>query len=547
MKEVKNFEPNWGIYWAVLTAFVIISGIAYGLAEISIKELALFSILPGIVLGYLFFIQNRLEISSDGIVQSFLLPFHPPKIIKIEQIEWVAIETRGILRHSAGQDFHYIAIIKLKNNEVVKISLALLSPNREAKEYFRKLCGQMMEYDIKRSKLRDLHGFSRLAIEATVGLTDLVEAMHQNIARVPGISGPPKQQRTTGVTGLVYRSIRTITGLVGGGIDAGLAQLSPLLGESRPSAEREAILAALNGVLGDYMAATHNPLTISMRLRREGRPLELTTQAMTKEISELSGKVIVMVHGLCMSDLQWNWDGHDHGAALARELGYTTIYLHYNSGLHISTNGGAFADLIEVLLKIWPLPVKELVIIGHSMGGLVSRSACHYGEIAGHGWLRKLRKLVFLGTPHHGAPLERGGNWVDIILGKTPYTEPFARIGKIRSAGITDLRYGNIIDEHWQGRDRFEHSTDIRSPVPLPKDVLCFAIAATTGKKVDDLRDRFLGDGLVQMDSALGRHEKSSLTLSFPLERQWVGYGMNHMELLSHPEVYLQIRRWLAC
>lgn len=267
---------------------------------------------------------------------------------------------------------------------------------------------------------------------------------------------------------------------------------------------------------------------------------------MTEVISQLSGKVVVLVHGLCMSDLQWNWQGHDHGAVLARELGYTPVYLHYNSGLHISTNGRAFADLIEVLLKIWPLPVKELVIIGHSMGGLVSRSACHYGEIAGHGWLRKLRKLIFLGTPHHGAPLERGGNWVDIILGSTPYTSPIARIGKIRSAGITDLRHGNLIDEHWQGRDRFEHSADIRSPVPLPKDVLCFAIAATTGKRVGDLRDRLLGDGLVQMRSALGRHKESSQTLSFPEERQWVGYGMNHMELLNHPEVYQQIKRWLA-
>lgn len=545
MKAVKSFEPNWRIYWAVLTAFVVISGIAHAVAGISIKDLAWFSILPAVLIGYFIFIQNRLEISTDGIVQRFLLPFHPPKAIRIEEIEWVALEARGFLRHSAIKAFQHIAIIKLKNGEVVKIPLALLSPYREAKEYFCNLCGQMMQHDIRRSKLHDFHGLSRLAIEATVGLTDLVEAMHRNVARIPGTTGPPEQHRTTGLTGWVYRSIRAITGLVGGGIDAGLAQLSPLLGEGRPSFEREAVLAAVNGVLGDYMAASRNPLAISMRLRREGRPLKLTTQAMTEAISDLSGKVVVLVHGLCMSDLQWNWHGHDHGAALARELGYTPVYLHYNSGLHISANGAAFADLIEVLLKIWPLPVKELVIIGHSMGGLVSRSACYYGKMAAHGWLRKLRKLVFLGTPHHGAPLERGGNWVDIILGKTPYTEPLARIGKIRSAGITDLRFGNIIDKHWKGRDRFAHSSDIRSPVPLPKDVLCFAIAVTTGKKAGDLRDRFLGDGLVQVGSALGRHEKPSLTLPFPEQRQWVGYGINHMELLSHPEVFQQIRRWL--
>ena len=508
------------------------------MAGIGMKGLALFTILPAVVIGYFIFIQNRLEIRSDAIVQSFLLPFHSPKAIRLEQIEWVALETRGILRRSA--------IIKLKNGEVVKIPLALLSPNREAKEYFSGLCGQMIEHDIKRAKFHDLQGFSRLAIEATLGMTDLIEAMHQNIARIPGTAGTSGQHRTTGVTGWIYRSIRTITGLVGGGIDAGLARLSPLLGEGRPSFEREAVLAALNGVLGDYMAATRNPLAISMRLRREGRPLELTTQAIKKTISEPSDKVIILVHGLCMSDLQWNWQGHNHGVALARELGYTPVYLHYNSGLHISKNGRAFADLIEVLLNIWPLPVKELVIIGHSMGGLVSRSACYYGEIAGHGWLRKLHELVFLGTPHHGAPLERGGNWVDIILGSTPYTSPIARIGKIRSAGITDLRHGNLIDDHWRGHDRFEHSSDILSPVPLPKGILCFAIAATTGKKAGDIRDRFLGDGLVQVGSALGKHEKSGLTLSFPAERQWIGYGMNHMELLSHPNVYKQIRRWLA-
>ena len=118
-----------------------------------------------------------------------------------------------------------------------------------------------------------------------------------------------------------------------------------------------------------------------------------------------------------MNDLQWKRKGHDHGAALARDLAYTPVYLHYNSGLHISTNGRAFAELLEALVRLWPVPLTELVLIGHSMGGLVARSACHYGALARHEWLRRLDKLVFLGTPHHGAPLERGGNWVDMLLG----------------------------------------------------------------------------------------------------------------------------------
>src|SRR4030095_10668393 len=147
-------------------------------------------------------------------------------------------------------------------------------------------------------------------------------------------------------------------------------------------------------------------------------------------------------------------------SVLARELGFTPLYLHYNSGRHISTNGREFADLMEALVGQWPVPVEELVIMGHSMGGLVTRSACYYSALAGHDWLRRLRKLVFLGTPHHGAPLERGGNWIEILLGVSPSNAPFARLEKIRSAGITDLRYGNLLDEDWEGRDRFEHSAD---------------------------------------------------------------------------------------
>ena len=180
------------------------------------------------------------------------------------------------------------------------------------------------------------------------------------------------------------------------------------------------------------------------------------------------------------------------------------------------------------------------------MGGLVARSACHYAAAEGRAWLRALSKLAFLGTPHHGAPLERGGNWVDVILEATPYAAPFARLGKLRSAGITDLRYGNVLDEDWKGRDRFARTRDTRKPVPLPDGVQCFAMAATTGKKSGDLFDRLLGDGLVPVASALGRHENPRRSLSFPESRQWIGYGMKHLDLLGRSEVSRQLVHWLA-
>jgi hypothetical protein len=392
----------------------------------------------------------------------------------------------------------------------------------------------------------DLRGFARLATQATAGLADLVEAMHHTIARRARGGEPQAPGRTRGLTGLVYKSVRGVTRLVGGGVDALLGQLKPTLAGRASSPEREAVLAALNGVLGDYLVASDNPLAIPMRLRRAGRPLVLETQALAAALPQAGGKLAVLAHGLCMNDLQWRRDGHDHGEVLARDLGYTPLYLHYNTGLHTSTNGRTLAGLLEVLLQQWPHRVEELVIVAHSMGGLVTRSACHYAVAAGHAWPRRLSKLAFLGTPHHGAPLERGGNWVDVILDAAPYAAPFARLGKIRSAGITDLRYGNVLDEHWQGRDRFARARDTRQFVPLPKGVQSYAIAATTGKKPGDLRDRLLGDGLVPVASALGRHDESHRSLSFPKSRQWIGYGMSHLDLLGRTEISAQLVRWFG-
>jgi pimeloyl-ACP methyl ester carboxylesterase len=238
-----------------------------------------------------------------------------------------------------------------------------------------------------------------------------------------------------------------------------------------------------------------------------------------------------------MSDLQLTRQGHNHGAALACDLGYTPVHLHYNSGLHISANGRAFADLVETLIEQWPVPLEDFAMIGHSMGGLVARSGYHYASVAGYDWPRQLRKIVFLGTPHHGTPLERGGTWMNAVFGLSPYTAAFARLGKIRSAGITDLRYGNLLDDDWTGRDRFRPFPDLRCPVPLPEKVECYAMASGTGK---------IGDGLVPVDSALGRHKDPRRTLAFPKSHQWVGNGLSHFDLLNAPAVYHQIRQWLA-
>jgi pimeloyl-ACP methyl ester carboxylesterase len=392
----------------------------------------------------------------------------------------------------------------------------------------------------------DLRGVNRLTIAGIAGVVDLVEAMHHNFAVVPRLIARPQRDRTTGIARLVYRSIHGVVDLVGFTLDRLLAQLAPVLGERSTWPGREALLAALNGVLGDYLAASGNPLAARMCLRRGGVALPGEREALAAAIPQATGRLVVLVHGLCMNDLQWKRKGHDHGAALARDLGYTPVYLHYNSGLHISANGRAFAEQLETLVRLWPVPLTELVLIGHSMGGFVARSACHYGALARHEWCRRVDKLVFLGTPHHGAPLERGGNWLEILLGASAYTAPLARLGKVRSAGITDLRFGNLVDEDWDQRDRYVRSGDHRATVPLPEGLACFTIAATTGKSDGNLSGRLLGDGIVPLSSALGRHANPQLALPFDESRQWVAHGTNHLDLLGRAGVYARIRRWMA-
>jgi pimeloyl-ACP methyl ester carboxylesterase len=390
----------------------------------------------------------------------------------------------------------------------------------------------------------DLHGVQRLVLDAVEGLTDLVEAVHLQFIGAP--DDAPNCNVTGLVTGLAYRSVRQITGCVAVVLEGLLGLWRPMLGEQGSSPERDAVLAALNGILGDHLEQSGNPLAIGMCLRSHGQALPLTPLALAAALPQAGPRLLILVHGLCRSDLQWTRRNHDHGAALAHDLGYTVLYLHYNSGRHVSANGREFAALIDALVKLWPVPLERLALIGHSMGGLLIRSACHYGEQAGHDWLRHLRKIVFLGTPHHGAPLERGGHWLSGVIGKSPYMAPLVRLTRVRSAGITDLRYGNLVDEDWAGRDRFDHPHDMRRSVPLPRGVHCYTMAATTGHRMGDFSDRLLGDGLVPLSSALGQHEVAALNLTFPKSRQAIVYEMHHLDLLSRPEVYQKLRRWLA-
>ena len=404
---------------------------------------------------------------------------------------------------------------------------------------------------LKHLRVSDLRGVAQLATQATAGVTRIAEGVHQSVFDSLGIPGGKMPGQTGGITGLVYKSVHGVTQLLGKGVETLLARLQPALDaaeDAQPgSPQRAAVLAALNGVMGDHLLETHSPFATPMTLRYQGAALNW--QALPP-MPNATGKVLLLIHGLCMNDLQWHsqQDGKlvDHGAALADKLGYTPVYLRYNSGLHTSQNGHELSALLEQLVAHWPTPIQEITVLAHSMGGLLTRSALYYARLEGLRWPVRLKNIVFLGTPHHGAPLERAGNWVDVILSRTPYSAPFTKLGQLRSAGITDLRWGNVLDADWQGHDRFQRKPDDRQVLALPEGVACYFVAATTAGQRSALADRLIGDGLVPLHSALGQHDDPQRTLVFDQSGQWIAYRTSHMALLDSPAVTEKIVQWLT-
>ena len=381
-------------------------------------------------------------------------------------------------------------------------------------------------------KIKYIRGATRLAADAVVGTTHIVEGVHRRVSGLAPTWGRTAEKPMRGIAGFVYRTVRTGALLARSTLDGSLAGVERLLASSSPAPDAEiegatrlALLAALNGVVGDHLARTHNPLALPMQLRPGGPQ---------------GDRLLVLVHGLCMNDLQWRREGHDHGAMLQAHSAWSPVYVRYNTGQHVSTNGQELAHQIEQTVRSWPVAIHSLAIVGHSMGGLVARSAVHCAETGGMGWRSLLRHLVHLGTPHHGALLERGGNWLQTMLEVSPYAASLARLAALRSDGITDLRFGSLLDADWQA-GRHGHR-DTRTVVPLPAGVRCYAVAGRLGDKISA---GAVGDGLVTVASALGRHRRASRDLRFPAAQVLEVPGAGHLDLLNDPRVTRQLRLWL--
>lgn len=400
--------------------------------------------------------------------------------------------------------------------------------------------------DKQQLKISDLQGLTKLIIDATVNITTIAEDLNHQIIHPPYLPSSPIQELISSVSSLVYNSIRETTKLLGKGIENSLSQIAPERSIGISFDQKETLISILNGIIGDYLEKEKNALAIPMEFKYQGKTVPLVSKAIQDIYPKPSGKILLLIHGLCMDDLQWSRNEHNHGELLSEAFDLSPIYLKYNSGLHISENGKNLSTLLEDFIQAWPVPVEEITIIAHSMGGLVTRSAYNYGTLDQKKWPQYLHKIIFLGAPHQGAPLERVGNHVDRLLEAIPYARPFAKLGKMRSAGITDLRLGILVQEDWENLDRFENEIKQATILPLPQKVACYAIAASMEATATDIPLTQLGDGLVPIKSALGLHKNAAQSLHFKPNNTWIVYQCNHFDLLDSLEVYQKMQAYLT-
>lgn len=403
----------------------------------------------------------------------------------------------------------------------------------------------------------EMRAAGELAGDAVGGLVGIVRDMHTAIAdrvdtTLPPVATPIRSTQRV-VDDAVYLTVDAGQRLAAIAVSDILARRGGAFAPPPTQSPVGGRLAAIvNGLWGDRVAENQPALAIRAAVRVDGHDVLLQRDAVAEAFPGAGPRIVVFVHGLVQDERAWGArvpaspddDGRSYGERLSADLGLTPVYVRYNSGLHVSDNGKAISGLLDSLVQAWPVPVEHISLVGASMGGLVARSACYYGDRDGLAWAAAVRKVVTLGTPHFGAPLERGAHVIDIILRVFPETAPLSRILGSRSVGVKDLRYGNLIEEDWFGHDPDEFLTDRATHVPFLDHATYYFVAATVTTDAAHPAGRLLGDGLVRYASASGEHK--TRRLPFEHEHGFHLTGLHHLSMLNHPLVYDKLAQWLT-
>jgi pimeloyl-ACP methyl ester carboxylesterase len=398
----------------------------------------------------------------------------------------------------------------------------------------------------------EVRALTRLTFEelarGVCGLGDVHGAIATRVFDQVGRGGVARFMHDV-ISGAVYTGIGACTASLGRVASHALAVSGPRPERPlSPTPVGGGVIAVIDGLIGDELERRRSVLQEPMSLRVDGHVVPCEPSALARAFPGATRRIVVFVHGLMGTEFPWSWwateNGGTYGTKLARDLRLTPVYVRYNTGRHISENGRSLAELLEPMVAAWPVDVDEVAVIGHSMGGLVSRSACYHGHELGHAWVRRVRHAISLGSPHMGAPLAQGVHLAAAALYQLPETRPLAGLLRRRSGGIRDLRYGSLVDEDWRDQDPDALRAKVCQEVPLLEGATHCFVAATIMKAESHPLSRLLGDMLVLQPSASGW----SRTRRIPFEAE---YGLHlgpahHLALLNHPTVYTRLREWLS-
>jgi pimeloyl-ACP methyl ester carboxylesterase len=401
----------------------------------------------------------------------------------------------------------------------------------------------------------DIEAIGELAGEALAAGGGLIKDMHEGIASRPfeimGASAAPARVIHDNVSRAVYSGVRTGLRAATRGSAALLAQRVHDDGPALAATPAGSLaLGAIHGIYGNHIEERGNRLALGMEIRRGGSPVALTTDGLTESFPDATSRIVVFIHGLCETDESWRHfplrgdrtRRRTYGERLQDELSFTPVHVRYNTGLRISQNGRRLAELLDDLVSAWPCGVEELVLVGHSMGGLVARSACHYAELDRRRWTDAVRHVFCLGTPHLGADLEKGANALSWAFVKLPETRALGKFLNARSVGIKDLRFGSCVEEDWHDCDPDEYLRDRCQEVPFLPEANYYFIAASLN---EGPVGKAIGDLLVRIPSASGRGNGKGRRIPFEVDNGLELSGLNHFDLLNHPAVYEQLRTWI--
>lgn len=418
-------------------------------------------------------------------------------------------------------------------------------------------------------RLLGLRDFVHDAIDKT---TDLVEQTHEAVAKKPLSvlsKVPPLAPAARAVEDArrlaakaVFDGIRATNRGVQSFSDMGLSLAGQVLGQPPSTTELASAAqlpavrtvadwadraeSALNAVCGDFLEARDNGLSIKMSLRRDGRPLTLSRSELSTLISHPTGKVCLFVHGFGSSDSIWRKRDEvsdieqDFARRLEREHGYTALHLRYNTGLHVPQNGRLLAQQLTALFAAYPVEVEEVVLIGHGMGGLVCRSAAAAGRELSLPWVDKVTHVVCIGSPHVERPSDKTPKVLTSVLGllDKASTQVPKKLLKVRSAD-PEQRDEDLLD-----RNPEAYFADTTKHAPFIDGVAYAFIAARMKPAANSTLGELLGNLLVQLPSATGRHRDPVRHNPFPMGH--VLDGVHHVAMTKHPSVYKQLERFLT-